>query len=52
MTDEDEIMELIERYGFEWIIGEFDMKLWQVLDLLNQLGYIDLERYTDGEMGL
>jgi hypothetical protein len=48
--DEKEIRRLIEQRGFKTIIIENDLMLWEVLMILDELKYIDLERYKNGEV--
>ena len=45
----DNIVELIEAYGFEEILSRFNLTPWKVLEILDDLGYIMLEDFdTDG----
>ena len=46
MSKED-ILKLIEDRGFVTILKEHDLTLWKVLEILDDLGYIFLERYED-----
>lgn len=46
MTKE-QILKLIETYGFTTILKDHDLTPWKVLELLDDLGYIYLERYED-----
>ena len=46
MTKE-EILKIIEEHGFVNILKENNLTLWKVLDVLDTLGYIYLERYKD-----
>lgn len=41
------ILKLIEDRGFTNILKEHDLTLWKVLEILDDLGYIYLERYED-----
>ena len=43
------ITELIETYGLEQILCDAELTLPQVLDLLDELGYLYLEQY-EGEV--
>lgn len=43
-----DIEELLDKYGFEFILRQHDLTELTVLSLLNDLGYIDLE-YMEGE---
>lgn len=47
MTKE-QILKLIEERGFTNILRDHDLTLWKVLEILDDLGYIYLERYEDG----
>lgn len=44
----EEILKLIEDRGFTSILRDHDLTLWKVLEILDSLGYIYLERYEDG----
>jgi hypothetical protein len=46
MTKE-QILKLIEDRGFTNILKEHDLTLWKVLEILDDLGYVYLERYED-----
>jgi len=46
---EDEIQEILSSRGLDTILEEHHMSLPFVLGLLNDLGYLDLERYIDSE---
>lgn len=46
MTKE-QILKLIEERGFTNILRDHDLTLWKVLEILDDLGYIYLERYED-----
>ncbi len=46
MSKED-ILKLIEDRGFVTILKDHDLTLWKVLEILDDLGYIFLERYED-----
>lgn len=43
----EEVTEILEAYGLERILEDHHMDLPFVLDLLNELGYINLEQYID-----
>ena len=43
----EQIEHLIEIYGFEYLIGT--LPEWEVLDILNDDGYINLESYYEPE---
>ncbi len=43
----EEILRLIEDRGFVTILKDHDLTLWKVLEILDDLGYIFLERYED-----
>ena len=44
MTKE-QILKLIEERGFTNILRDHDLTLWKVLEILDDLGYVYLERY-------
>lgn len=46
MTKE-QILKLIEDRGFTNILKDHDLTLWKVLEILDTLGYVYLERYED-----
>ena len=46
MTKE-QILKLIEERGFTNILRYHDLTLWKVLEILDTLGYVYLERYED-----
>ena len=46
---EEQILEILDLRGLDTILEEHHMSLPFVLGLLNDLGYLDLERYTDSE---
>jgi hypothetical protein len=46
MTKE-EILRLIEDRGFTNILRDHDLTLWKVLEILDDLGYVYLERYEE-----
>ncbi len=41
------IEDLIEEYGFEYLLARFNLTPWKTLELLDDLGYIQLEVFTD-----
>lgn len=43
----EEVLDMIEAYGFERILEEGNMREPDVLLLLDELGFIDLEFYED-----
>jgi hypothetical protein len=43
----EQIVKLIEDRGFTSILKDHDLTLWKVLEILDDLGYIFLERYED-----
>lgn len=45
--NKQQILKLIEDRGFTNILKEHDLTLWKVLEILDDLGYIYLERYED-----
>jgi hypothetical protein len=46
-VSKEDILKLIEERGFVTILKEHDLTLWKVLETLDDLGYIFLERYED-----
>lgn len=46
MTKE-EIQELIDTYGFEEILIRFNLSPWKVLEVLDDLGYVYLEDFSN-----
>lgn len=46
MTKE-QILKLIEERGFTNILRDHDLTLWKVLEILDTLGYVYLERYEE-----
>jgi hypothetical protein len=46
-VSKEDILKLIEDRGFVTILKEHDLTLWKVLEILDDLGYIFLERYED-----
>jgi hypothetical protein len=46
-VSKEEILRLIEDRGFVTILKDHDLTLWKVLEILDDLGYIFLERYED-----
>jgi hypothetical protein len=45
----EEILDMIEAYGFERILEDNDMKHTDVLSLLDELGFIELDMYDDDD---
>lgn len=45
--NKQEILNLIEERGFVNILKDHDLTLWKVLEILDDLGYIFLERYEE-----
>jgi len=43
----EEILDMIEAYGFERILEDAGMKQADVLSILDELGFVDLEIYED-----
>lgn len=43
----EEILKLIEDRGFTNILRDHDLTLWKVLEILDDLGYVYLERYEE-----
>lgn len=48
MNSKQQILQLIEDRGFTNILRDHDLTLWKVLEILDSLGYVYLERYEDG----
>jgi len=46
-VNKQEILNLIEDRGFVNILKDHDLTLWKVLEILDDLGYIFLERYEE-----
>jgi hypothetical protein len=46
-VSKEDILRLIEDRGFVTILKDHDLTLWKVLEILDDLGYIFLERYED-----
>jgi hypothetical protein len=47
--EREEIKKLLDAYGFQHIIKENGLTTLDVLELLSDLGYINLEGYCDEE---
>jgi hypothetical protein len=45
--NKEEILRLIEDRGFTNILRDHDLTLWKVLEILDDLGYVYLERYEE-----
>jgi ADP-dependent phosphofructokinase/glucokinase len=43
----EDIEELIDVYGFESILQRFNLTPWKVLEILDDLGYVYLERVEE-----
>jgi hypothetical protein len=41
----EQIQRLIEDYGLKNILADHNLTMWKVLEILDNLGYIYLERY-------
>ena len=48
-TTKERIKALIETYGYQRILADHNLTLWKTLEILDDLGYIFLERYEDKE---
>jgi hypothetical protein len=48
-TIKERIKALIEAYGYQRILADHNLTLWKALEILDDLGYIYLERYEDKE---
>ena len=44
MTKED-ITDLLDKYGIEWILDDCELSQTQALEILDELGFIDLGKY-------
>jgi hypothetical protein len=49
MMSKEQIKALIEAYGYQRILADHNLTLWKTLEILDDLGYIFLERYEDKE---
>lgn len=47
----EEVLDMIEAYGFERILEDGEMKKPDVLMLLDELGFLELEMYDDDYSG-
>lgn len=47
MNSKQQILKLIEDRGFTSILRDHDLTLWKVLEILDDLGYVYLERYEE-----
>lgn len=47
MNNKQQILKLIEDRGFTNILRDHDLTLWKVLEILDDLGYVYLERYDE-----
>jgi len=45
--NKQQILKLIEDRGFTNILRDHDLTLWKVLEILDDLGYVYLERYDE-----
>lgn len=48
-TVKEQIKALIETYGYQRILADHNLTLWKTLEILDDLGYLFLERYEDKE---
>lgn len=46
---QDDITDLLDKYGIERILEDNQWKLCEILEILEELGYIHLDMYTDPE---
>jgi len=44
-VDRNQIQNIIDKYGFEEILLQFNMTPWKVLEVLDDLGYVTLEDF-------
>ena len=49
MTVKKQIKAIIENYGYQRILADHNLTLWKTLEILDDLGYILLERYEEKE---
>lgn len=47
MLDEEDIRTILDKYGLETILQDAGLKEWEVLEVLHDRGFIDLEVYLD-----
>jgi len=47
--NKEDIKKLMETYGYQRILADHNISLWKSLEILDDLGYIFLERYEDKE---
>lgn len=45
--NEDDIKDILDKFGLETILNDAGLKEWEVLDVLHDRGFIDLETYLD-----
>jgi hypothetical protein len=43
----EEIIKIIEDRGFVAVLKDHNLTLWKTLEILDDLGYVFLERYKD-----
>lgn len=44
-VDRNQIQDIIDKYGFEEVLLQFNMTPWKVLEVLDDLGYVILEDF-------
>ena len=49
VTVEQLVLKLMKEYGFNQILRDHDLSTAEVLQVLHDHGYLDLERYEDSE---
>ncbi len=45
--DAEDIKDILDKYGLETILQDAGLKEWEVLEVLHDRGFIDLEAYLD-----
>jgi hypothetical protein len=46
---QDDITDLLDKYGIERVLEDNQWKLCEILEILEELGYIHLDMYIDPE---
>ena len=47
IVTQDDITELLDKYGIERILEDNQWKTYEILEILEELGYIHLDMYLD-----
>lgn len=45
----EDITDLLDKYGIEWILNDCELSQEQALEILDELGFIDLWKYLDND---